>query len=131
MFRAEIILIKIENLINNDNPRKFSIPYLMDPDNHISTSYTLVIKTFILFDIKILPLAHLGTLSLFNSKKCELIPQSLGFAFTGLSNQEIFVDVGNNTSASNGGFNEQVELFVSSDGQLQMSGGDSSDFEVL
>ena len=39
--------------------------------------------------------------------------------------------MGNNSSTSNGSLDEQVELFVSSNGQLQMSGGDPSDFEVF
>ena len=41
------------------------------------------------------------------------------------------MDVGNDTSTSNGSFNEQVELLVSSDSQLQMSGGNPSHFEVF
>lgn len=41
------------------------------------------------------------------------------------------MNVGDNTSTSNGGLDEEIEFFVSSDGELQVSGGDSSDFEVL
>ena len=57
--------------------------------------------------------------------------ESLGLALAGLSDEQVLVDVRNDTSASNGGLDEQVELLVSSDGQLEMSGCDSSDFEVL
>lgn len=57
--------------------------------------------------------------------------QSLSLALTGLSDQKVLVDVRNDTSASNGGLDEKVELLVSPNGELEMSGGDSSDFEVL
>ncbi len=57
--------------------------------------------------------------------------QSLSLALASLSDQKVLVDVGNDTSASNGSLDEEVEFLVSSDGELEMSGGDSSDFEVL
>lgn len=57
--------------------------------------------------------------------------QSLGLALSSLSDEKVLVDVGNDTSASNGGLDEQIELLVSSNGELQVPGGDSSDFEVL
>ena len=41
------------------------------------------------------------------------------------------MDVWDDSSSSDGSLDEHVELFVTSDGQLQMSRGDSSDFEVL
>ena len=55
---------------------------------------------------------------------------SLGLAF-GLSDEEVFVDVRDDTSAGDGGLDEEVEFFVSPDGQLKVSRGDSSHFEVL
>lgn len=44
---------------------------------------------------------------------------------------EGLVDVGNDTTAGNSGLDESVELLVTSDGEKQMSGGDSLDLEVL
>lgn len=41
------------------------------------------------------------------------------------------MNVRNDTAASNGGFDEKIKLLISSDSQLEMSGSDSSDFEVL
>ena len=41
------------------------------------------------------------------------------------------MNVGDDTSTSNGSLDEKVEFLVTSDCQLKMSGGDSSDFEVL
>ena len=58
-------------------------------------------------------------------------PQSFGFALSGLTNQEVLVNVGDDTSTGNGSLDEKVEFLVTSDGQLEMSGGDSPDFEVL
>lgn len=49
----------------------------------------------------------------------------------GLSNQEVLVDVGDHTSAGDGGLDEQVQFFITTDGQLQVSGGDSPHLEVL
>jgi len=60
---------------------------------------------------------------------------SLGFggregAFSLLADERL-VDVGDDTTASNGSLDQGVQLLVSSDGQLQMSGGDPLDFEIL
>ena len=55
---------------------------------------------------------------------------SLGLAF-GLSDEEVLVDVGDDASAGDGGLDEEVEFFVSPDGQLKVSWGDSPHFEVL
>ena len=41
------------------------------------------------------------------------------------------MDVGDDTTASDGGLDEGVELFISSDGELQVSGGDSLHLQVL
>lgn len=41
------------------------------------------------------------------------------------------MDVGDDTTASDGSLDESVELFVSSDGQLEMSWCDSLDLQVL
>ena len=61
----------------------------------------------------------------------EIDPQSFGFALTGLSDKKVLVNVRNDTSTGNGGLDEEIELFVTSDGELQMSGSNSPDFEVL
>jgi hypothetical protein len=54
---------------------------------------------------------------------------SLGF-LGGLHDQSL-VDVGNDTSASDGGLDEGVQLLISADSQLQVSGGDSLNLKVL
>ena len=41
------------------------------------------------------------------------------------------MDVRDDSSTGNGGLDEEIEFFVSSDGELKMSGGDSSDLEVF
>jgi len=41
------------------------------------------------------------------------------------------VNVGDDTTASNGGLDEGVELLVTSDGELQVAGGDTLDLQVL
>jgi len=44
---------------------------------------------------------------------------------------EGFVDVRDDTTASNSGFNKSVELFVTADSQLQVAWGDALDLEVF
>ena len=44
---------------------------------------------------------------------------------------ESSVDVWDDTTASDGGFDEGVKLFISSDSKLQMSWSDSLDLEIL
>ena len=44
---------------------------------------------------------------------------------------EGLVDVRDNTTSSNSGLDESVKLFVSSDGEQQMSGSDSLHFKIL
>ena len=44
---------------------------------------------------------------------------------------ESLVDVRNNTTSSDGSLDEGVELFVTSDGEQQVSGSDSLDLEIL
>jgi hypothetical protein len=41
------------------------------------------------------------------------------------------VDVGDNTTTSDGRLNERVELFITADGQLQVARSDAFDFEVF
>ena len=41
------------------------------------------------------------------------------------------MDVGDDTSASDGSLDQGVKFFVSSDSQLQVSGGDSLDLQIL
>ena len=59
------------------------------------------------------------------------IISSLLFVSSSLSDEEILMDVRDDTSTGNSSLDEHVELFVTSDGQLQVSGSDSPDFEVL
>jgi len=47
-----------------------------------------------------------------------------------LSDQRL-VYVGDDSASSDGRLDQSVQLFVSSDGQLEMSGGDSLHFEIL
>lgn len=49
----------------------------------------------------------------------------------GLLENECLVDVGDDTTSSDGRLDESIELLVSSDGQLKMSGRDSLHLEVL
>lgn len=49
----------------------------------------------------------------------------------GLFKDESLVNVRDDSSTSNGGLDEGVELFISSDSELQVSRSDSLDFEVL
>lgn len=45
--------------------------------------------------------------------------------------QQGTVDVGQDTSKGNGGTDQRVELFVATDGELQVAGGDALDLEIL
>jgi len=51
--------------------------------------------------------------------------------FLGGLDDQGFVDVRDNSSSGDGGLDQRVKLFVSSDRELQMSGGDSLDLQVL
>ena len=44
---------------------------------------------------------------------------------------ESLVNVGDNTTTSDGRFDKSVELFVTADSQLQVARGDAFDLEVL
>jgi len=44
---------------------------------------------------------------------------------------EGLVDVGDDTTARDGGLDQRVQLLVTADGQLKMSGGDPLDLEIL
>ena len=57
--------------------------------------------------------------------------KSLSFALSSGADEEILVDVGDDSSTGNGSLDEEVEFLVSTDGQLKMSGSDSSHLEVL
>ena len=50
--------------------------------------------------------------------------------FVALHDQGL-VDVGDHTTASNGSLDQSVELFVTADGKLQVTGSDSLHLEVL
>ena len=41
------------------------------------------------------------------------------------------MNVGNNTTTGNGGLDEGIEFFVTTDGKLKMAGSDTLDLEVL
>ena len=41
------------------------------------------------------------------------------------------MNVGNDSTSGDGGLDEGVELLVSSDGQLQMAGGDTLHFQIF
>ena len=58
-------------------------------------------------------------------------PPSSGEALLGGLHDEGLVDVWNDTTAGNGCLDESVELLVSSDSKLQMSWGNSLNFEIL
>lgn len=45
--------------------------------------------------------------------------------------QKSAVDVRQNTTKGDGGADKGIELFVTSDGQLEMAGGDALDLEIL
>ena len=51
-------------------------------------------------------------------------------AFTLLADER-FVDVRNDTAAGNGGLDEGVQLFVTTDGQLQVPGSDTLHFQIF
>ena len=51
-------------------------------------------------------------------------------ALTLLSNQR-FMDVRDNTSTSNGRLDQSIQLFISSNRELKMSGRNTLDFEIL
>lgn len=51
--------------------------------------------------------------------------------FGGVLAEESFMDVGDHTTTSNGGLDEDVELFVTSDSKKEMTRCDSSHLEVL
>merc|ERR1712053_55638 len=52
----------------------------------------------------------------------------LGLAL--LADQRL-VDMGDHTASSNGGLDEGVQLLVTTDGELQMAGGDTLHLEIL
>jgi hypothetical protein len=56
--------------------------------------------------------------------------RSFGLALS-LADEQVLVDVGNDTSAGNGGLDQQVQFLVSSDRQLQVPGSDPAHLEVL
>lgn len=59
-----------------------------------------------------------------------LVDVSAALLLVGL-HDEGFVDVRDNTTSSNSGLDESVELFVTSDGEQQVSRSDSLHFEIF
>jgi len=55
----------------------------------------------------------------------------LGDGSLSLLANEGLVDVGNDSTSGNGGLDECVQLLVSSDGQLQVTGGDTLHLQIL
>ena len=49
----------------------------------------------------------------------------------GRLHNECLVDVGNNTTASDGGLDQSIEFLVTADRELQVAGSDALDLEVL
>ena len=49
----------------------------------------------------------------------------------GLFVDERLVDVGNDTTTGDGGLDESIQLFVTTNGELQMAGGDTFHLEIL
>jgi hypothetical protein len=58
-------------------------------------------------------------------------PFLLGRLSLSLLADERLVDVGDDSSSGDGGLDERVQLFVSSDGELQVARGDSLHLQVL
>ena len=58
------------------------------------------------------------------------LKHAFSWLLVGLNDQGL-VDVGNHTTASNGGLDQSVELFVTADSELQVTGSYSLHLEVL
>jgi len=56
---------------------------------------------------------------------------SLSSEFLCVLHNESLVDVGNDTTTSNGGLDQGIELFISTDSQLQVSGSYALDLQVF
>lgn len=65
------------------------------------------------------------------SRRGNLGFQGLGLLLLLDLEQEGAVDVRQHTTKGDGGADEGIELFVTSDGQLEMAGGDALDLEIL
>lgn len=65
------------------------------------------------------------------TERLGIYEASKSLGLLGLLQDESLVNVGDHTTSSDGGLDESVELFVSSDCKLEMSGCDSLHLEVL
>lgn len=64
--------------------------------------------------------------------KVNILGRSLSVQLDlGRLHDQSLVDVRDHTAASDGRFDEGVELFVAADGELQMAGSDALDLQVL
>ena len=81
--------------------------------------------------------AFLTTISTQSDLQLQLCSPALAALFSsrslllGLLHDEGLVDVGDDTTAGNGGLDQRVELLVASDSEQQVSWCDSLDLEVL
>ena len=73
---------------------------------------------------------YIGTVKLFTLRGSAAILLRSNSALALLADERL-VDVGDDSTASNGGLDQSVQLLVSPDGELEMSGGDSLHLQVL
>ena len=73
---------------------------------------------------------YIGTVKLFTLQGSAAILLRSNSALALLADERL-VDVGDDSTASNGGLDQSVQLLVSPDGELEMSGGDSLHLQVL
>ena len=73
---------------------------------------------------------YIGTVKLFTLQGSAAILLRSNSALALLADERL-VDVGDDSTASNGGLDQSVQLLVSPDGELEMSGGDSLHLQIL
>ena len=73
---------------------------------------------------------YIGTVEIFTLQGSAAILLRSNSALALLADERL-VDVGDDSTASNGGLDQSVQLLVSPDGELEMSGGDSLHLQVL
>jgi len=69
-------------------------------------------------------------ISLGGLSSCRLDSTRSLVNLSGLHDQSL-VDVGNDTTASNGSLDKSIKFFVTADSELQVTGSDALDLEVL
>ena len=73
---------------------------------------------------------YIGTVKLFTLQGFAAILLRSNSALALLADERL-VDVGDDSTTSNGGLDQSIQLLVSPDGELEMSGGDSLHLQVL